>query len=152
MKMAAVNARNKRRLDVLPVGDGAPVPVGGAVGRAGVPRGAGVADRRRDDVEDDPVAAPALRMAEGKLISSERMKAVQILHSPSSSLDIHSRPSESMDCNRRPHRARRSVHLRSRSSQKESEVNLYRKTDGNGTRREKIRPILLFHAPSMSDG
>ena len=66
VKMAAVNARNKRRLDVLPVGDGAPVPVGVAVGRAGVPRGAGVAAGRRDDVEDDPVAAPALRMTEAK--------------------------------------------------------------------------------------
>lgn len=73
VKMAAVNARNKRRLDVLPVGDGAPVPVGVTVGRAGVPRGAGVAAGRRDDVEDDPVAAPALRMGEGKLISSEKM-------------------------------------------------------------------------------
>ena len=64
VKMAAVNARDQRRLDELPVGDdGAPVVpvVGVAVGIAGVPRGAGVADGGRNDVEDDPVAAPALR-------------------------------------------------------------------------------------------
>ena len=66
VKVAAVDARDQRRLDVLPAGDGAPVAVGVAVGGARVPRGAGVAAGRRNDVEDDPMAAPALRMTEAK--------------------------------------------------------------------------------------
>ena len=71
MKVAAVDARDQRRLGALPAGGdgGAPLPAGAVVGCGSrrVSRGAGVAGGRRDDVEDDPMTAPALPMKEARL-------------------------------------------------------------------------------------
>ena len=60
VEVATVYARDQLRLHVVPVDGRYPVAAAGG-GATRIPRGAGVAAGRGNDVQDDPVAAPALK-------------------------------------------------------------------------------------------
>ena len=67
VEVATVYARDQRRLHVVPVGARDPVAAAGG-GATRISRGAGVAAGRGNDVQDDPVAAPALKRTEVKTV------------------------------------------------------------------------------------
>ena len=72
VEVATVYARDQRRLHVVPVGARDPVAAAGG-GATRISRGAGVAAGRGNDVQDDPVAAPALKRTEVKTVGEPRV-------------------------------------------------------------------------------